>query len=304
MAVGQASKKTFNVIKENIKSPVAIDYPLEIADLCKFCLNVYANPSDSDNSFENDFNSFLFGYPDVVTGATLELHKCGEKVADLINNDYGEFFGYNFFNDGIKKYIGQRIDWLLVYNAFGAGTYTVVSTATLYDGSTVTEESFEYNLRLYSPALTDGSVRFEFTHNGIIGDLNNPSSLRSYNGLNWANQIRLRGLTYTASPTYEQEEIQYWNGETQDVKNELTVEYKVLLRPVPYDIHKYVQIDVLQADSVKVSDYNSTSPLRPFLDRDLKFAGGYEINQVERAKNSSATITFKDKFNNFRKRFC
>lgn len=304
MAIGQATKKTFNVIKQGLDQPVAINYPLEVEPLCKFCLNVYANPSDPANVYENDYNSFLYGFSDVATSVVMELFKCGEKVDDIINDDYGTFYGFGFHTDGIKEYIGVQIDWLKVYNTHGAGTYTIKTTATLYDSSTFEQESFEYNLRLYSPALTDGTVRFEFRHNGIIGDLNDPKDKRSYRDLDWGNQIRLRGLTYTATPSYEQEEIQYWNGEQQDVKNELTVEYKVLLRPIPYTIHKYMQVDVIQADSIIVSDYNSTSPLRPFLGRELKFSGNYEINQLERSKNSSATITFKDKFNNFRKRFC
>lgn len=304
MSLGQATKATFKIITVGVPPNPEIEYVFEQEEICKCCLNVFADPVNPDNLFRNDMSSFIRGYSDVSTGATMELLKCGVKIDDLINDDYGEFFGYGFHTDGVKSYIGMQLDWLKVYNAFGSGSYQMKVISTIYDGSTVEETSFEYNLQSYTTDLADGSVRMEFIHNGIIGDCNDPKSLRSFEFLNWPNQIRLRGMVYTATPTYEQEEIQYWNGMLQDVKNELTVTYSMNVRAVPNEIHQFLQVDVLQADSIIVSDYNSDSPLRPFLDRELKFAGGYERNQIGRTKKSSAKISFKDKINNKRKRFC
>lgn len=302
MGLGQATKITYTAIREGLPVNPEINYPLEVKDLCCFTLDVFASPTNPTNLFENDFNSFIWGFSDIATSVVLELYKCDEKVDDLINDDYGDFKGFGFHEDGIKKYIGiHKLSWLSVYNDFGAGMYKV--RVNVNSGEYI-EDSFQYNLQLYTPAKADNSVRFTFNHNGIIGDLFNPKSLRSFEGLKWDNQLRLRGLVYTATPTYSQEEISYWNGETQDVVNELVVEYKALMRPIPYFLHKYLQIDVMQADTIVLDDYNSTSPLRPFLGREVKFNGGYEINQIERAKRSSATLTFKDKYQNFRKRFC
>ena len=109
---------------------------------------------------------------------------------------------------------------------------------------------------------------------------------------------------HKAEPTYEIEENTYHDGELIHIKNKMVLEYSCLLKPVPFEIHSYLQVDVLQSDSMLVSDYNYDSPLRPFLNRELIFNGGYEKNQIDRLKNSSAKITFIDKYQNYIKRFC
>jgi hypothetical protein len=304
MAIGQATKATFKIIKEGLPNNPNLDFVLTQKEQCPFCINVFANALDESNIYENDFNSFIAGYSDVVTTASMELLKCGEVVATVTNNDYGQYYGFGFFNDGIKNYIGGRFDWFKVQALHGFGEYSVRINATTYSGDTVTQESLKYFVSQYTPAKAGGTVRFEFMHNGSIGDVSNPKSIRSFEGLKWRNQLRLRGIMHKAEPSYEIEDNTYHDGELIHIKNKMVLEFSAIIKPIPFEIHSYLQIDVLQADTILVSDYNYDSPLRPFLGRELIFNGGYEKNQIDRAKNSSAKITFIDKYQNYQKRFC
>jgi hypothetical protein len=98
-----------------------------------FALNVFADPTDSTNKNKNDNSDFYFYGNTGVTAITLIIQKyingAFADVVTIVDSAYGNFFAYGrhpdfsgntFTDDYNKKYTGVFLQWLNVYNAFGA----------------------------------------------------------------------------------------------------------------------------------------------------------------------------------------
>lgn len=303
---GDAFKINVKVLRTGAPVQNSIEYLDEAQSRCEFLLPVLAELSGSD-SFKNDVTSVYFGYSDFITGVVLKLYKCDEEVKTLNNNDYGVFYSFGFHEDEGKKYIGYKIYWQTILQdltLLGAGTYYIKAECTTLSGS-FEEESFRYCLSEYTNARADQTVRLEWQSNGYNGNENNDRDIISYKGLNWYNSLRLpNAIVNREKSSYEIEETQYSNGQIDFIKNEQTPEYTLEIAPIPNFLHKFIKTQALQSDELKVSDYNANNPLKPFLDKDVIFVGGYEPNWQLNSKNSSVNIQLKQKYNNLRKIYC
>jgi hypothetical protein len=301
---GEAFKKTFKFIPATVATVPTIDYADSFQERCTFELPVIADSATSD-TFKNDTTSVYFGYSSIVNTVDLELYKCDELQAPLNANTYGTFYALGFHTDGIKNYIGFKINWKLVMAAFGVGEYYVKSTANLITGQTFEEYSLTYCLKQYTQTNVDGTVRIEFTHNGIIGDYKIDKDSKSFEGLQWYNSIRLpEAMVYNERSEFESEQIQYTNGMMQDTKLEQTPKYDLICGLLPNEIHRFIRTEVVTSDNIIITDYNGVSPLRPFVNKELKFTGNYEPNWQGLSNKSSVLIGFEQRYNNLRKRFC
>jgi hypothetical protein len=301
---GEAFKKVFTLIPTNVKASPILALLDEIVQKCCFKLPLFADSASSD-PLKNDNTSVYFGYSNMAVSATMYLYKNGTQIATLNNNTYGTFYAFGFYNDGIKSYTGYQINWKAVLLAHGAGAYYVKCDALLITTATITEYSFDYCLKQYSTAIADGTVRIEFWHNGIIGDWIIDTDKRSFKGLNWYNSIRLpNAMIYNSRGENEYEEIQYSNGQMQDSKMEQRALFDLIIEPLPELLHLYLRKEALMSDRIVVSDYNNRSPLKPFLERELKFRGNYEPNWQGIADRSSVLIQFEQRYNNLKKLHC
>ncbi len=178
------------------------------------------------------------------------------------------------------------------------------SVATLVTGGTYTETSFTYCLDWFTPANADGTVRIDFTHNGVIGDRNKDTDTVSYTGLNWYNQVRVpSSMILRERSVNEQESVQYNNGMMEDWKSEQTIVWDLEIAKAPNWLHRYLNLDVLQADDIFITDYNTKCPLKPFTKRNVVRKGGYEPNWIEMAKYASVIVQLNPKYSNHRKRY-
>lgn len=301
---GEVFKKRFSVITDPAAEAPTIDYTDNYVERCSVKLPVLATPLNAD-PLQNDFTGFYFGYSSIVSSCVLKLYKCDELKATLNSTTYGTFFAFGFHDDGKKKYIGYKLNWKLVLAAFGEGEYFVKCEATLITSQVIEENSFVYCLNTYYPSTADGTVRLEFIHNGIIGDWKRDADVKSFKDLNWYSSIRIPdAMIYGERAEFESEEIQYTNGEKQDVKLEQEPLYDLIIAKLPVDLHRYMRVEVLTSSDITVSDYNAINPLRPFLNKELKYRGNYEPQWKGLSNTSSVLIGFKQKINNLRKRFC
>lgn len=301
---GEAYKAVFDLIPTGIFKPPTIDYAQDVVNRCCFVLPVIADQFSSDK-YKNDQTSVYFGYSSVVVSVVLKLMKDGEIVATLNTNALGTFYAFGFQDDGIKKYIGYQLDWKLILAAHGAGEYQVRSDYTDVTAATGSDYWFKQCLYQYTLGRVDETVRLEFYHNGIIGDWIADTDLRSFKDLNWYNSVRIpKAMIYNERAEFESEEKQYNNGKLQDVKMDQEPLFDLIVEPMPADLHRYMRVEVLTGDRIIVTDYNARSPLRPFVDKELKFRGNYEPNWQGIYGRSTVLIGFKQRFNNLRKRFC
>lgn len=312
---GEVFKEDFKALRTSSSEPPTLELQQGLAELCCFQLKVFAD-SESSDTLKNDFYFAYFGYGDGVTAVTLKLFKNNVQVATLNNNTYGEFYAYGFHDDGKKKYIGYYISWKLVLAAFGSGEYFVRATQTLIAGGPQNEDSFYFCLQQYTEDKAQGTVRIDFFHNGIIGDYMNDSENKSFDyseaealasGLTeFKNQFRLpKAAVLGESTPFIITQNQYTNGKKINVKMEQNPEYELLIHELPYLLIKYLRTEVLTADDIYITEYNKYGVLKPFILKNVIFAGNVEPEWQPRMTDlASLTLKFEQKNNNLRKRFC
>lgn len=301
---GECIKKQFTLIPLGINVVPEIDYAEDVFEKCCFELPLVASIASAD-PFKNDVTSCYYGYTNLADDVEMKLLLNDAVVATLNNNTYGTFYAYGFHEDGGKKYIGYQLNWRSILTAFGEGKYQVRFDITTIFASTVFDYWFPYCLKAYSIPAVDETVRLEFYHNGIIGNWRDDKDRRSFHGLDWYNSIRFpKAMIYNSRREFESEEIQYDNGFLQDVKLEQRPLYDLIVEPMTNELHNYIGTEVVTADEIIVSDYNSRSPLRPFVEKELKFRGNYEPNWQGLNNKSSVLLQFEQRYNNLRKRFC
>lgn len=207
-------------------------------------------------------------------------HYTGGAWVDLENlntNDFGTPYAFGFFIDKYQNNaIGYLLQWTDVLNEHGEGRYRVRSTGTiLIGGGTVTKYSFEFCLKTYNAYRADGSVRVEWWTSGTIGDVETDLLKRDYGTLNWYNQLRIPNALF-GYPTsaFEREFVKYQNGSMVWLKDSQVEEYLLQIGRIDEPFHKYFKFEVMQADEVRVTDYNIGNHLQT-QNKYITFVGDY-----------------------------
>lgn len=313
MLDGEAITQDFYLVSENpIPTTVDLDLPAtKIRDCCSaFTLKVLADTSSPDE-FKNDVSGFLWWFNSFISGAVLKLYKFDESVNDYVflvnlNNDtYGTFYDYGFFvNDSQETFIGYQLKWKAVLTLHGAGGYKVRCEPTITIGGTGVLESNPYCLKQYTPDLANGTVRIEYNLSHINGLSANDEKIADYGTLNWYNSLRLGGFFGFPTSTYSTDFIQYSNGERVWVKDEQEPEYILKLRPQPSFVHDIMRTDVLQGDTILITDYNNRNAGK-FVQKAVIKSGDYAPDWKRlQTKLATVEVKFRQTFNNLKKLWC
>ncbi len=314
---GECIKDTFYLIASN---PVPVAPVLELpGPTLKTCCGAcsYKVLADMIDPFEynNDRNGFLFWFQDVVSSATLTLtrfdHTTGtyQDVKVLNDTSLGTLYDYGFFtNDKNEHFIGYQLEWRLVLLGYGEGSYKVRCdfTSIIGNGFTLSDE---YCLSKYSPAAADNSVRIEYWLRGILGMNADDPNYRDYGDIlppdGWYNQVRLKGVFSFTESKYEKDYTLYNSGARQWTKDEQEPEWNLLLKPMCWNFHELMRTDVLQADQILITDYNSNNFAR-WIKKDVQPVSGYKPNFfLKQSLLASVTsLTFRQRYNNLKKRRC
>lgn len=273
---------------------------------CDFTLKVLAD--DSGEDLRNDKSGFLWWFNDTINSAELTLQKWNigawANVATLDNNDYGTFYDYEFFvNDAGESFIGYQLQWALVLADLGKGNYRVKCDTIDYLSATNTLYSYEFCLQQYTPQAANGTVRIETYLNNQMGDPNNDKAVRDYGNLNWYNAFRLNGWFGYPSSGYEKTRTAYNTGQVLDVISEQEQEFELQLKLVPFFVHEALRIDMMQGDTVLISDYNNRN-VENFVQKAVKPNSGYKPEYHKgQNKLSSVNVKFIKEYNNDKKYF-
>ena len=241
---------------------------------CPFVLNVYADATDSDE-LKNDKSDFYKFGDATIASLVLTLQKndndCGDggwaDVVTISDNSLGKFFlfgtnpdfsGVAFIDDYGKKYTGVFIEWRKVMAAHGIGKYRMKTTSTDVFGAIATSyDQREFCLSKYDCRRVDRSVKIETFNEGLRGAFGQ-NDLTDYAG-GWRSEIRLKGLLKFKSSAYVKEFNQYGDSYMNAYKpiiNEQLPKFTLSIRPVPGWMDFILSTNVLQADEIKITDYN------------------------------------------------
>jgi hypothetical protein len=310
---GECITEVFTLVAENpLREIPELDIPKSnIRDCCDaFSIKALADASTIDE-FKNDKAGFLWWFDSFIISSNLILQKFNnttkvfEDLIALTDDTYGTNYNYGFFeNDNEEKFIGYKMEWRNVLMIHGAGGYRVKCTATTAIADTLDIYSANYCLKQYTPERADITVRIEYYLNNITGISDNDKKIKDFGNLDWYNSFRLNGFFGFPSSTYQSEYVEYNNGQRQWVEDEQEVEYTLKLKQTPSFIHETMRTDVLQADRIFITDYNSNNPLK-FVKKQVIKNGEYSPDWKRlQTKLAGVEVKFKQEYNNLKKLRC
>lgn len=309
MPTGECIKANFTIVATDpVASVPTINGIIPTSSVAQCCTDTTffaSTPDDAD--LKNDKTSFLFVLSPLVSVAVMTLQKADASgtfadVETLNNDDFGTFYALSFNTDeDARKYIGYLLNMRDVIIAHDSGLYRVKNSITTVLGNALIYSN-EFCLEEYSPALINGTVRIETYTNGIRGAAGSQTDYIDFNSLNWYNQIRLKGMFGFTSSEYTREDVEFRNGQKQWVVDEQKEKYILKLKPIDQYTRGFVKTDIVQADEIVMTDYNSLNP-DEFIGIYVKCSGGFEPrHNIKEAL--PVDITFDSAFNNQRKRRC
>lgn len=265
---------------------------------CKDCLttyNVFAEIGSNDPK-KNDKREFLFRVLDVSDTAVLKLFKDGAEVATLDDDTYGTFFDLGTLGTGDQLfYIGYLLEWQDVLAAFGIGNYYVKAELTVL-GSPVDSFSQIYTLMPYDPDVVDQTVKIASIQNGNI-----ESSSFDYTGLNWYQEIRIKGIFWNKQPNMITDTYLTTNRTVTQIQDEIKYTYELETQFLTDDISDYLIANKILANEIYITDYNQCNTAE-YCDIPVVVEEISETTEISLFRGRSHTILFTDRVQNIRKR--
>lgn len=241
-------------LKTNTLNSEGLAIPTTLVKECVGSLPVFGDLS-TDDLQNNDFTSVLsFVFPEITTTFTLLDSNCNE-IATLDDDTFGTFYPVGFLSvaNGFSflqsHYKGYKLEWKKVLQTFGAGVYKIKKTEV--GTETVETCSCLFDLCEYSNARANETVRIETTQNG---NLIAPGF--DFLGVNWKEQIRIKGFFGNKQRKLEQDNYLDKNRNTTQIQDSLIHEFTLEPYFFPDCLRERID-EILLANEILISDYNS-----------------------------------------------
>jgi len=298
MSWGEVTKIDVLFIKDFLGNPTPPDLGGNNFNVCCSTICALADTSDSD-PLKNDYYAFAEFFP-VTFNVVMTLQKLVSGTwtdqATLVDDTYGTLHDFNPRNN--VKCHAYTIEWREVLDAFDSGKYRVN-----FDYGAAAINSFEFCLDYYSTDLADGTVRATYTRNSVIGSvLQNVT--RDFVGTNLASQFRFCDAIFGGrKSTIETESHRLNGGKERTYLKRFKEEYSLTVRNLHYQFHPILLYDIMQADDISFTDYNSINTTGTYVDVEVEVNGNFEPNYRSGNNESSIEIAFVDKWDNRRKMY-
>lgn len=304
--ISECTKQTFTLLKskEVIRDLSSIE-----DSLCRFELPVFAYPSDTTDTYRNDFTTSLLALSNRYNTPELYLEvetSCDTwtEVSQLTDNTYGEYF--TFTNQ--PTWIGYRIDWYLVYNLEGVGCYRIRQEYTdITDATTKVEYSYKYNLKLYTDGLADKTTKIKYVvRGGLLGSLLDDETVIDYKNIVWNREIRLPYSYFgNESSEFTREFVRYKNGAQVWTENSQVETIQFNARKVPYPLHRELKGIMMLCDEIYISDYNESNPNQSkYNAKRVVPTSNYEPTWGSYTPYAPVSLTFKPYYENLLRKRC
>lgn len=253
---------------------------------------VFAHEDGTD--WKNDKSEIMFKRFISSDSVDMELWLNGVKVDDLNNNNYGYYFPNFSGTLGQQLQKGYLINWHDVYLAHGFGKYTIKANLSILGNASVWESDV-YNLVRFTEERADRSVSIVSKQNGNI-----MSSVFDYTGLEWHQQIRLKGVFNEVGETLEKNAYRTQAYVQKQIQDEIIENWELELDRLPRNISDFLIKDRVLSNEFNVSDYSL------FNEKVHRLKGVYpesiEKTRLGSTRNSNYLIKFTSKSKNIIKR--
>lgn len=290
MPTGQRTLQLFTLVKSGDED----DIPAFCDDGkfdCDFKIPVFADASGED--LKNDKSSILIMPEDWVSAITFVIQKYSGSAwsdqATISDQSYGEYYDQGDL-EGHPTYAGIVLYWSNILSAFGAGEYRIKITQTNPIEDAVSF-SRTYCLKEYNCIATP-QVRLEWECNDGYGDIDDDKKILDFSDLNWYFQIRLPGFFGYPVSEYEEDEIQYSNGEIQTIDSVQTETYQLKIGGVPAWVHNLLKSLAMQADTLRITDYSENNP-QELKHKYVRRSSSYEPRWKTGSKCAPVTVELK-----------
>jgi hypothetical protein len=299
--VGEKGKRVLYFIDSGANALLTINADcVENLYDCTFITPVLANGNGND--LENDKTPIYGLFQEWTTSVVFVLQKKVGGIfidkATITDNTYGEYFPQGYWSD-FPKYAGFIIEWDSVLNAFNEGIYRLkVTEVNLLNPSGKVSYSQNFCLKEYNCNTSNNTVRLEWYQNGKLGNISNDTEKFNFGNLNLYNQMRLpKAIFAYPKSEYQTEEIQYPNGEFQEVKDIQTETYILTLGLMPSYVHDILKTYALMSGSLTITDYSANNPAM-IIRKAVKKKSGYEPRWSKQNKCAPVTLELQPRFNN------
>jgi len=208
----------------------------------------YAFYSTDVAEHKNDKSSFLVRKVVSTETWTFKLFKEGVFKTNITNGTYGTF--YDFGDLLYSNLKGLIIDWGLVANTYGNGSY-MVRIEKVFAGTTTTFDSHEYRVMPYNAEVAAGTVKIQSVQNGTF-----LGTGYTFRNLEWEQSIRVFGMLRNKTPKVEVNEYVDSSRNRQQVYDKMVNTYTLELRMLPSFIANTIIYGQAMANELFVTDYN------------------------------------------------
>jgi len=269
-----------------------------------------ADPTDTTNSYKNDFFNVLIYGSNRFLDYELYLQKDGQDLVQITAsniNTYGnaQTFGISFIENETSIYnrVRGQINWWKVLNAHGVGCYRFrISKFDAFTQIRLDEYSYIFDLQHFHILNADKTVKIRYTlTGGNIGSILDDKEINNLKSLQLTNMIRIRGEMNFAEFARETETTRYKSGEMKKLKDETVEGFVLNIKRMHVHFRREIMVNVLMSDDIRVTDYNIKNTHK-FNDYQIAFEEGAEPEYHNPTPYFSAEIPATQKFQNFRKK--
>jgi len=217
---------------------------------CPDILKVFAD--DTGIQYQNDFSSFLVY--SLVLDVEMYLQKDCEDV-EILGENIGKIYpkGYwsqaNGFTFTQSNYAGFVLDWSLVLQQYGVGSYSIRFSYSVGAEEILSLCSCNFLLQQFSPQQADKTMRIRTLQNGHILDS------FDYTGMNWLQSWRMDGFFGYPQDKLEVDNYLDKNRNITQIQDTLYKEY-TLQTDFIADCFKHIFNDILLSNQIWIDDYN------------------------------------------------
>lgn len=267
--------------------------------LCTDCFTtneVYARIGNSDPKY-NDKKEFLFRVLSSQDDAELLLYKNGVELISLNNNSVlGTFFEQGTMGSGDQLlYIGYLLDWQSVLINYGAGQYAVKAEMNI-NNTAVDSFSEVFTLNHYDEDAVDGTVKIVSYMNGYV-----ESSIFDYTGLNWYQEIRIKGIFWDKKPTLISNTFFRSDRTVSQITDQIDFSYTLETEFLPAKLSNYLILQKVLANEIFITDYNKCNT-EEYCELPVFVSEIPETQEVMLKRGRTHKITFGDRVQNHKKR--
>lgn len=307
------NKQQLFVIPDSLVGGTGVAIPPNPNPGCCADYQLLALADNSGIATQNDIIPVRWRFPNFVTGAILKIKKMQSGAwvtkATISNDNYGVFNDFGFAtNKAGENWIELQTDFskILAAGGCGIGCYKITCTFTPAIGDPVDVDSYEFNLKTYSPSLADGTIRLEWWTWGVVGNKEIDTDIIDYGVLTSGarriaySSVRVNGLFGWPKASYKISEVPLVDGEIEDVENFQTAIFQLALKNIAFFIHEILRCEFMMARKMASTVYSSRNPGK-YVQKYIKKESGYEPEWWEEQSDfASITMQFRQANNRHR----